>query len=336
MLTLRHNIIFDHSVQLRNIISVSITKDVHALADTAIVTISAMHNNRTLEAEKRLAAGKPIRIALGYDEKLEVELEGYIERLESKEDTLRIHCTDAMHVFKQQVKAKSYTETTLSTILKELVTEVNTSLSPSAKIHVEIEQSFANISYTQYARRKGSAWDVFKKLKEALPVFTYMRGNTLYVQPPFSFDQNTRGKKVKYDFTKNIINSALRYKKTEDQLLQIILHSRNPVEDTPIEIVAGQAGGESLKLVNYNIVDQTVLKKLAEQALLKWQYDGYAGYIETFLKPYCTYGYTAILQDRTYPARTGAFFIEKVTTSFSASGGRREVYLSKKLATPIL
>ena len=333
MFTLRHNIILDHKIQLRNVVSVVITKDIHALSDTAIITLPAMHKNRTLEAEKLFTIGKPIRISLGYDERLEAEWEGYVDRLETRKDTLRVHCMDAMYFFRRQIPAKSYAETSLKVVLQELVDEVNQVLPSRDKISISIEKSLANISYIQYARHKGSAWDVFKKLKEGLPVFTYMRGHTLYVQPPFSFDEKTQDKKVRYDFSKNVTKSALRYKTAAHQPLQVTFHSREIIEDKPIQVSVGEAGGEVLSVRNYNIVHTDTLKELAKQELHKWQYDGYEGYIETFLRPYCTYGYAAVIQDTSYPERIGTFFVEKVTISFSSAGGRREIYLSKKLST---
>ena len=157
--------------------------------------------------------------------------------------------------------------------------------------------------------------------------------------------------------SKNVLKSHLIYRTTKDQAINIHIKSKTK-EDQPLEVIAsgdperptfvvntGYTGymsaqsitsvplaskQESITLLRYQIQDPSALKSIAQQELSRWKYDGYEGHLETWLIPFCSYGYYAKIEDEQFPERRGTFFVEKVEVFFSENGGTRKIYLSKK------
>ena len=91
-------------------------------------------------------------------------------------------------------------------------------------------------------------------------------------------------------------------------------------DHTVREVVAGAPGGDSLTLVRYNLTDPQTIRRIAEEEVNKWRYDGYEGSLTGWLLPYCTYGWHARIIDPDYPERQGTYLIERVQSRISMQG----------------
>ena len=110
---------------------------------------------------------------------------------------------------------------------------------------------------------------------------------------------------------------------------------KNGAEDSSAPAPEASDGGarnvETIELLRYHIQEVAQLKEIAQKELTRWSYDGYEGHISTWLQPYCSYGYHAVLEDRQHRERSATFFVEKVEVRFSEQGGTRKVYLGKRI-----
>lgn len=364
MFTLQHKILIGSKQEylLRRIVSVQVQKDIHTLGDRARITLIALNKNRSLGTDTKIKVGTPIEIALGYDQTLATELHGFIEQIESKEERLILHCMDHMYLFLKDVTEKTYEKQAekgypLETILQDLAQTIG------SPIEIKVGEALSAFQYKSFQRTQGPAINTLKKIKEDLGILIYMRGSTLHVQAPHQSDSSTEGKEISYSLEKNILKSSLIYRRASDKDLRIRVKSRDE-KDNPIEVIASgdpnkpdisvkeggpSAGGatspsqpspanttgsESIELLRYHIPETQELEAIARQELSRWKYDGYEGHIETWLQPYCSYGYYATLKDDPESNRSGTFFVEKVEVHFSEQGGRRKVYLSKRRLGP--
>ena len=356
MLTLTHDITIgpmDRSFRLRRVLSVQIHKDIHALGDQATLTLSALHENQSLQLQDQVPLGSPIHIAIGYDGDNKNEFEGYVMQIENKKQKLVLHCSDAIYLYQQDVPAQTYAATEgpheLQKILRDLAEDVQLT-------DVELAPELQAFTYKTFQRSAGPAVQTLKKIKEDLSILIYMRQKTLFASGPHSSDMQIDGRNVRYRLDRNILESKLTYRSTGERQLRVRVKSRDQA-DEPLEVIASghpdqpdfqvkSAGSESkaaapspnnekktetIELLRYHIQDIDTLKKIAEKELSKWNYDGYEGHINTWLQPYCSYGYHALLQDPEHSDRSATFFIEKVEVSFSDQGGTRKIYLGKRI-----
>ncbi len=333
---------------LQRVVDVQVEKDIHTLADRASITLVALHKNTSLDTKKQLPVGTSISIELGYDTDLRQELVGFISHIESKADRLILHCMDHMYYYTKDVESKTYPKGSgpysLQLILEELAQAVDLK-------DVVIGKNLTSFSYESFQRTAGPAVNTLKRIKDELSILLYVRNKTLYATEFHQPDLQTRHMQhVTYQLDGNILKSSLVYRNKEERTFSIHVKSRNE-EDQPIEVIASGApeqpiirlntyataqvntpkvASKRIELLRYHIKDRHALTTIATQALARWNYDGYEGHIETWLLPFCSYGYYVKIEDKQAPERTGTFFVEKVAISFSEQGGTRKVYLGKR------
>ena len=104
---------------------VEITKSVEALSDTAVIKLPSRfkvrQNGQELFTEEALKVGDKVIISLGYQDKYAgVEFTGFVKKISPK-IPLVIECEDAMWLLRRNSITKSFENTTMKEILKEVV-----------------------------------------------------------------------------------------------------------------------------------------------------------------------------------------------------------------------
>lgn len=328
MYNLTHEVIVNGKKEIKNILNISVTKDVDALSDTAVVTLPGMHKNAWLEVEKNLNEGDKIAVFFGYDQFLNKrELSGYIRSIANEENKIVLSCEDLLYLFRKEIANKVLTNTTAVEVAEYVVDEIAT-LSQEYII-VVAGRGVEDIKFTRFTIQNATGYDVLKKLKEQSKIDIYSRWPNVYLTLRYIQDEEVEKAVTHYDFSKNIERHGLKYVKEKDRKIQVNMVNimRN---NERMEVKVGTPGGDIIKLNRYNIADLKSLQIIAEEELKKWKYTGYAGNFSTWLLPYCTYGYFANIKDKEYPEREGRYYVEKVVSTFSTQGGRRKIYLGRK------
>lgn len=304
-----------HSVEVeRSINKINATAKIH-LPVTARLKQKDELGTRT-ETAKIFKVGDPVKISLGYDNRLNTEFIGYVRQI-NLTSPIEIICEDSFYLLRQKNVIFSSENTTLkqclNTILEGLKIEIAHCIDLTLKNFV--------------VDNKPASW-VLNKLKTdyGLTIFFDVQ-NRLYVGRLY----DVIGERVKYKMRYNVINDEeLQFMSSEDVKLQIKAICFY-ADGTKIEATIGGNGGEQKSLYFYDVESLDELAVLAKAELLRYQYDGFRGKIETFLLPYVVPGMVAVIEDPHYPERSGNYYVESVETSYNDSGGRRNVSIGIKV-----
>ena len=335
MLRLAHRIYLGKPQRLLSrIVSVQIIKDIHRLADKAKLSLAAMEAGQGLGEEERITEGMPIQISLGYEENYVLEFDGFINKVENHQDTLLIHAMDGMYRYLKEVPARDYpssggSSASLKLILEDLIRDTgsNDSLVLSPRLET--------LSYQSFHRLNGPALSTLKRLQEDFLIRIYLRNATMYVVSPQERDALMRTRPtLRYAMSRNVIGSTLE-RVGELSPRRVAISSSHGFEVIGKEVSATTKGRsqeeEQLHLQRQQIKSASDLAHIERHWHEDENYEGMIGYLETWLLPPCTYGQWAALEDEGYPERSGTFFVERVETNFSVKGGRRRVFLSKRI-----
>lgn len=297
---------------------VEVHRSVELLADTATITLPASEYNRRLEVESRIKRGDKVSIAFGYEEVgIVQEFEGYIQRISSDKGSLTIYCEDELFAFRKAVPDEVFKKIPLKSLLERLTNALGEGYSVSCSYEW---------TYDKFVFHKATAYDVLKKVQEECGADIYLLGKVLHVHPP----GEVLGKERFYDFALNVEKCELSYQRAEDKKLQIVVKALLP-DGKVREVELGTAGGDKIELKSPTS-DEASMRRRGEAELLRRSYDGYEGTITTWLVPECQPSDTAVLRDKEYPEKDGAYFVRSVKTTFSASGGKREITLGFRLS----
>lgn len=259
-----------------------------------------------------LKRGSKVVVKLGYDGDLRTEFTGYIARLGAKTPT-EIICEDEMWNLKQNSFTKSWQKVSL----KELIDFV-----------YKGETRLADLQLGAFTIKDQSTAQVLEALKK-FALQAYFDSNSVLV---VDFAGSTLPKPVEvfYDFSKNIIDNDLEYKRKEDIRIKVKGISKQP-NGKKLEFIFGDADGD-LRTLNYINLAQTELQKIVKKEIDKLKQDGFSNGFTSFGLPYAEPGYYAVLNDDQYPERNGSYLIEAVTISTGTDGFRRKIKLERKIA----
>lgn len=308
------------SVTFKSVHDVQVKRSIYSLAATAVVKVPVTavlkHEGEPpthIETASVIKAGDAVAIRLGYDGQLQTEFVGYVKRLNYKLP-LEIECEDEYYKLRSINCVFSRKETTLKACLNEVLSGIKFG-------------DVADLTLKNFVvNNKPGSW-VLGYLKKEYGLLAYFDINgKLYVGKANS----VKGETVKYVLRENVIDDKeLKYQLAKDIKLKVkaVCYYK---DGTKIEGELGEDGGEQKTLYYYDVKDAGELKTLANEELRRYSFDGYRGKIRTFLQPYALPGMVADLIDKTYPDRSGSYFIEAVTTSFGTGGGRRTVEIGIK------
>ncbi len=304
------------SYKLMLLDSVEIHSSVDLLADTATIKLPAMNLNKSLGVESKLKIGDPVVICAGYDENLETEFEGFIQRIASDDGSITLQCEDGIFSFRKPIKDKAFTASTIKDIATYLAQEIG-------GYSVNCDYDF---TYDKFVISRATAYDVLKKLQEESKANIYIQGTVLHIHPAYI----EKFGDVYYDFTRNIEKSNLTYKRADERKYEVEVEGIDKDGKRVVEVI-GTPGGDKRSIKLHGVSDPATLKARGEEELKRISYNGYEGSLTCWLVPICRPGFTAKIIDDEYPEKDGSYYVVAVTTKISSAGGVRNVQLGRRI-----
>jgi hypothetical protein len=303
--------------RLRTIDSVVISKSIENLADTATITLPATHINTALQVEDKIAEGDAVEIRLGYDDRLETEFKGYLNRISTDGGSLKLECEDELYVFRKPVKNAEFENVSLKSLLNYVVKQTE------SKAKIECDFDFR---YEKFTIFKADGLDVLQKIQEETKADVYFADGVLHLHAPYSKVINRKA--VIFDFTRNIEKADLKYmtlahKKIEIEVVYIDAKGKKKTKKF------GQSGGVKETVVAGS-TSEAGAQKVAENTHARIAFDGYEGSFTAWLVPYIEPCYKVELRDAQY-GRKESYYVVGTETSFSSSGGVRTIKLGRRI-----
>ncbi|NHN26754.1 late control protein [Flavobacterium jejuense] len=301
---------------------VEITKSVEELGDTAVIKIptafKVKQNGQKLFVEDAIKVGDAVKITLGYQDKYSgVEFTGFVKKISPK-IPIEIHCEDNLWLLRRKNITKSFEQTTMKEILKEVVKDTPIQLAdniPEVKLEKWIINN-ANGAQVLESFKKDLLMSVF--IDDDGKLYCGLQQLTNVAQP------------VVYDLNYNLVENNLEFKSKEERKIKI-KYTYIDKANKRKSIEVGDADGEQRTYHTTVISDEKKLEEMAKAEIEKLKYDGFDGNVKSFLIPYSTRGMKAKFIDSEHPNREGNYFIKKVVTSFGTSGARRTVTIGARL-----
>ena len=304
--------------RLRMIDSVTVSKSIENLADTAVIVLPATYINQALQVEDRIAEGDGVEIRLGYDGRFETEFKGYLNRIATDGGSLRLECEDELYMFRKPLKNAEFENISLKGLLGYVVKQTD------SRVKVDCDFDF---KYEKFTIFKADGLDVLKKIQEETKADVYFTGGVLHLHAPYSRVVN--GKPVIFDFARNVEKADLKYLTAKHKKIEIEVVYTNAKGKKETRKF-GQPGGTRETVVSKSISAEAA-QKVAENAHARLWFDGYEGSITGWLLPYVAPCYKIELRDGQYEYKNGVYFVLGTETSFSSSGGSRTIKLGRRL-----
>ena len=296
---------------------VDINRSVEQLADSAVVTLPGAEYNVALDIEQKIHRGDRIVINLGYDEiGMVQEFEGYVQRIGSDNGAITLKCEDELYLFRKALEDRQLSNVSLASLLDIVVKGVG------GGFKVDCSYSW---TYEKFVINNATGYDVLRKIQEESGADIYIQDGTLHVHAPGEKVGNT----IYYDFTQNVQDCDLTYRRTEDRRVRVIVKALLP-DGKVKEKEYGTTGGDRV-VVKCASSDDASMKLRGESEHKRLTFDGYDGNIVTWLVPYIKPGDKAVIHDKDYEYKDGSYYVRAVQTEFSADGGRRTVELGYRL-----
>ncbi len=321
MLDMSWKILFkteNKTYRLAVIESVEIDCSVDNLVDVATITLPESVWNDVLNLEGKIKRGSEVLIQLGYDDNLETEFIGFVQKI-TNDGSLIIHCEDALFLFRTSIPDVELKPTSVKKIAEYVIKHVDSSFTLSCDY---------DIAYEKFTIHQATGYDVLKKLQEETKGNFYFdtENKVLHIHPPYV----EKGGDVVYSMHLNVESSSLEYKEAVDKRVEIVVE-KTDVNGKVTSVTKGTTGGDR-KVLRVGNVSDADLDRIADAELLKNSYDGYEGSFDTWLVPFVKPSYSALIIDRDYPHKKGKYYVVSVKTSFSSSGGKRTITPGIKLS----
>lgn len=296
--------------------SVEIHKSVDLLADTAVVIVPGVVYNQSLDIEEKVKVGDPVVIRMGYDDNLVTEFEGYLQRIDTDDNSLVFNCEDAIYLTRKPVKDKELKNTSVKQIAEYCLSEIG-----MKGLNCDL-----TIKYEKFVIKSANAYDVLKKLQDDTKANIYMKGSELNIHPAYV----EKGGDVYYDFSINVEESDLKYRNSDDRKFEVTVEGIG-LDGKKKSVTVGVTGGEKRTIKVSNPQSDQDLKIRGIEEMKYLVYDGYEGSITGWLIPFVEPTYSAHIYDKEYEYKTGSYYVVSVTTTFDENGGVRKVELGRKL-----
>lgn len=298
-----------------------IEKNVENLADVAVITLPETVLNQALKVKDKIGRGSEVTIKAGYDGNLKTEFIGFVRDI-TTDGSLKIHCEDALFLFRKGIKDKMLKPTSVKKIAEYVCSEIG----EGYKVVVE-----GDLAYEKFVIYQANGYDVLMKLQEETHYNIYFdtEKKELHIHPPF-IEKKDNGYVI-YCMQKNIEKSSLEYKKAIDRKFELTIE-KTKKDGTVITEKIGQSGGET-KTVKVGTLDAQSIKMRAESEFKEFAVDKYEGSFDAWLIPYCEPTYSAKIVDFDYPEQSGIYYVKSTKVTISSSGGVRTITPGIKLAT---
>jgi len=316
MLDLTWNITIGRGFKLLMLDSVTITRSVEQLADTAEIVLPGSVFNKAIEIESQIRRGDPVVIEAGYDGNNVTEFSGYLEAIATDDGSIKLKCEDGIFNFRKKIADKEFTNPDVKDLL-------NYACSQIGGYTLSCDYTF---KYDKFVVRGYTGYDILKKVQEECKANVYMKDTVLHVHPQYS---ELFGR-ASYSFQQNIEKSDLEYRIAEDRPFEVTVEGKG-TDGKVIRVVAGKKGGNSETIKRDGVSDIASLMLLAEESAKRKSYTGYSGSLTGWLVPYCDAGYKVSLKDDDYEYKNGDYYVLEVVTKISKSGGERTVKIGAKI-----
>lgn len=323
MFVMTHEIKIDGKI-IPLITAVSVKMDVTQLANTATVELPATAFKRRLAQVADIRRGQRVEIRLGYDDRNELEFDGYVNRRTDKDGGMVVECEDAMFLFRQtQMANQEFVNPTMKSLLGKVAQAVG-----DIKVDTKLDYS-----YEKFVFQNASAFDVLKKIQEETKAHIYLTtDNVLHVEPQYI---EKSSKVVKYSFQANICRDGLNltWKDTTENPLIVEVEGTGKVNGkvTKVTVTSGKAGGDRIKEKIRGIVDKKTLQSIADDMLASRNHIGFEGSFDAWLRPFVTAGDFVELIDDEDGTRNGRYYVKSVETTFDSGGGKRKINLGHRV-----
>lgn len=257
--------------------------------------------------------GLAVSVDLGYNNRNTTRFMGFVKRINYGKP-LVIECEGYSYLLKDKVFTKTYTTTTVKSILNDLVTGTDILLSDAIPVI-----PLKNVVFKNCPGLKVLEW-----MQKELLLSVFFDFNTLYVGSS------------KYGLKKPTVKLQLGWNTVDDGGLkkdvkgsEIIIHviakdSAGKVKRTKSD----QKKYSTTKEVKIRSgMPDAIVKEISNELQKLENFSGYKGDITCFLEPHIENGFVVKNVNDKFPDREGNFFVESVDGSFSSSGGRQVITL---------
>lgn len=271
------------------------------LTDTAVITLPRRISWEGKNLYNEIRRGDQVSIRAGYDYAEEVLFQGYVSNVKAGVPVI-IEAQDEMWRLKQNSISRAWRRVSL----EELV---------AAIVPAGVQFQAAQIDLGPFRVDRVSAAKVLEHLRVTYGIYAWFVDGVLVVGFPYSQASNRHKIEVETAFKKD----ALTYERDDDQAIKIRAVSIQP-NGGSISVDAGTEGGETHTRHYYNVPAET-LQQLANEALARAQYAGYAGYFSTFGAPRIRHSDSCVLESSEYPDRAGEYLVDRVLVNVSETDG---------------
>ena len=314
--------------RFNRVTAAEIRKSTQLLVDTALIrlpTTALMKDvkaSTTVEVANEVKVGMPVSIRLWYQggENQAITFLGYVKRVNRK-TPVEIECEDAIGLLRQKNLCKDWKDTTLETILQEIVNGTG----------ITLAAGIPAISLKTFYLKNVNGMEALQRIRDEFGLSVYMNAsNELYCGLAYRENYGQATYCLNGDSANIVQADRLQWQEKSD--VRVCVKAIGVKADNScIAVTVGDQGGALSVLRFYNIESEGELKALANQELSKLQFEGYRGKITAFLIPGVFPGMVAEIKDEKYPLRQGHYFIESVRTAFGTDGCRNEVELGTKV-----
>ena len=305
--------------KLLMLLECEIEKNVENLADVAVITLPEAVLNQALKVKDKIGRGSEVTIKAGYNGDLKTEFIGFVRDI-TTDGSLKIHCEDALFLFRKGIKDKMFKTTSVKQIADYVCSEIG----EGYKVICDYD-----LNYEKFVIHQATGYDVLQKLQEETKANVYFNTEKkeLHIHPPFT----EKGGYVIYCMQKNIEKSSLEYKKAIDRKFELTIE-KTKKDGTVVTEKIGQSGGET-KTLKVGSLDAKSVKMRAEAEFKEFASDRYEGSFDTWLIPYCEPTYSAKIVDFDYSEQSAIYYVKATKVNISSSGGVRTITPGIKLAT---
>lgn len=303
------------------LVSIVVESAIQNLSDFATITLVGFVMNEPIGLEKVFKVGDRIKLEFGYDNILNNEFEGFIDKTSYNGDDFVINCIDALYLYKKTVKSIEFKNKNIRQILEYVSKEVNSNF----KVVTDVE-----MIYEKFVIHNATGYDVLKKIADEtkLNIYFLTKKDELHVHPAFI----EKTGEVIYSMQDNIESYDLTYILKEESKLKVIIEATD-LKGKSYHFEKGNSSEEKdIYKMKVDGISPAQAKELLDLTYDTRYRDRYEGSLTGWLIPYCCSGYSAKIIDSDFPNQTSIHYVESVTSEFSEdSGGKRTVKLGFRI-----
>lgn len=305
-------------LEFESVNKVVIVESVKTLGNKATIVLPRNFKKVAGKSIKELLSpGDPVKIWLGYDEKLHEEFRGFLQEVESGAP-LTLHVDDEFYPLKRNNIIKAWKSISLKELLEYIA--------PGYTINCP------DVQLGAFSIDNLSTFRVLIYLQENYGFYSSLKNNVLTCLWPFDIGMSEVLHTYEF-YTITVKNNKLKYRRAEDVKLRVKATSIPKNGSKPITYEVGNKEHDS-SLYEIKIPEQSYedLKKFADAKYKQLCFNGYSGSITGFGNPRTHAGDTLKIVDKQEPDREGNYLIEAVTITYDvAVGFERENTLSFKV-----